>query len=190
MESNEQAPTGFRRQVTFRIGPADAPLLELVARAHGGIQAGIVAALRAHAAERLQPPPTDKLSVKPDAPAHEPEAARDREADESDETVELNVGEAAAALRVTPSTLRERIKRGTHPGRVGSNGLYLAEVSLAALRESGVHLSPRGAAEVVGLKPATVKKRCKEGRYPNARHDGLAWTILATDLLEELRLAR
>jgi hypothetical protein len=32
--------SGFRRQVTFRIGPEDAPLLEATARVHGGIQAG------------------------------------------------------------------------------------------------------------------------------------------------------
>lgn len=45
---------GFRRQVTFRVGAEDAALLEAAARAHGGIQAGIVAALRAYATQRLQ----------------------------------------------------------------------------------------------------------------------------------------
>lgn len=44
---------GFRHQVTFRIGPEDAPLLEVAARAHGGISGWDRAAPRAHAAERL-----------------------------------------------------------------------------------------------------------------------------------------
>jgi hypothetical protein len=45
---------GFRRQVVFRIGEDDWPHLEAAAREHGGIQAGIIAALRAHAAQRLR----------------------------------------------------------------------------------------------------------------------------------------
>jgi hypothetical protein len=182
MESNDSAESGFRRQVTFRIGPADAPLLELVAHAHGGIQAGIVAALRAHAAERLQPPLAPKPTVEPDAADGEPDAARPGEAAEGDGTVELNVGEAAHALGLTAASLRERIKRGKHPGRVGTNGFYLASVRLEDLRRSGIALSPRGAAEVAGVKPGTIRKRCRDGAYPNARNDGLGWSIPAADL--------
>jgi hypothetical protein len=112
----------------------------------------------------------------------EPDAARVGEAAERDKTVELNVGEAADVLGLTTASLRERIKRGTHPGRVGANGFYLASVGVEDLRRSGVALSPRGAAEVEGVKPGTIKKRCRDGVYPNARNDGLGWSIPATDL--------
>jgi hypothetical protein len=44
---------GFRRQVTFRVGPEDAPLLEVAAVPTEAFQGGIVAAPRAYAAERL-----------------------------------------------------------------------------------------------------------------------------------------
>ena len=187
MASNAQpSDNGFRRQVTFRIGPEDAPLLEVAARANGGIQAGIVAALRAYTAGRLQPaeseperePQKDTPTIEPTLPpAPRPTVPL------AGTMVELNIAEAAALLGLSATTLRERIKRGTHPGRVGSNGLYLADISLAELKESGIELSPRGTAEVLGLKPSTIKKRCKEGRYPNARHDGLAWTIPVADVL-------
>jgi len=135
--NTEPGEGGFRRQVTFRIGPADAPLLEVAARANGGIQAGIVAALRAYTAERLRPAeaevaeperePQDAGSGGRSAPKRKPESGHEpRQATTAAETVELNVGEAAAALGLSPSTLRERIKRGKHPGRVGSNGLWAA----------------------------------------------------------------
>jgi hypothetical protein len=95
----------------------------------------------------------------------------------------LNVSEAAPVLGLSTATLRERIKKGTHAGRLGATGFYLAEVSSTQLRESGLDLSPRGAAEVLRLSPGTIKNRCKQGRYPNARNDGLGWRIPAADLL-------
>ena len=116
MESNDDAASGFRRQVTFRIGPADAPLLELVARAHGGIQAGIVAALRAHAAERLQPPPAEEPTVKPNVPVRETEASRDGEAADSEERVELNVSEGRADQEVRRAQSSDRSRPSTNRG--------------------------------------------------------------------------
>jgi hypothetical protein len=151
---------GFRRQVTFRIGPEDAPILEATARTHGGIQAGILAALRAYAAQRLQPPalptqvpPPEEGSSEPAEPkaaTPSPRAQKRRTAAEpiphaadGDETdrVELNVGEAALVLDISPATLRDRIKRGAHPGRLGENGFYLAEIPRAQLRASDIDLS-------------------------------------------------
>ena len=187
--------SGFQRQVTFRIGPEDALLLEAAARANGGIQAGIIAALRAYAAARLQADARERQAAgeeqSPAAPEDEPprrasaprRPPRPRPQTAREELVELNVGEAASVLGVPASSLRERIKRGAHPGRVTETGFYLAHIPPDKLRKSGVELSPRGAAEVLGLRPATIKKRCKAGRYPSARDDGLGWKVPASDLL-------
>lgn len=189
---------GFRRQVTFRIGPEEAPLLEAAARVHGGIQAGVLAALRAYAAQRLQASLTEReateaLPSPPRPPADEEKLQRQsarpsqhegRPPDPAPErTVELNVSEAAPLLGLSAASLREKIKRGGHPGRRGDSGFYLAEISGRTLRESGAELSPAGAAEVLGLRPSTVKARCRGGRYPNARNDGLGWSIPASDIL-------
>ena len=103
--------------------------------------------------------------------------------DTAGETVELNVAEASEALGVPATSLRERIKRGTHPGRLGANGFYLAAVPVGALRASGIEVTPRGAGEIAGVKRGTIKKRCRDGVYPNARNDGLGWSIPVTDLL-------
>lgn len=191
---------GFRRQVTFRIGSEDAALLDAAAWEHGGIQAGILAALRAYAAQRLQAgasasPPSEAQDL--GAPARpEDETSKPRKRQRSrrtppaptappahEERVELNVGEAAPILGLSPSALRAQIKSGRHPGRLGATGFYLAELSKAQLRQSGAELSPRGAAEVLGLRPGTVKSHCRAGRYPNARNDGSGWVIPVADLL-------
>jgi len=190
---------GFRRQVTFRIGAEDASFLDAAAREHGGIQSGILAALRAYAAQRLQAAATPPVSEEEDvgaraeasaekpkprkrlAPRHKPAPLVPPPAD--DDLVELNVSEAGPILGLSPASLREKIKRGTHPGRVGSNGLYLAALRRSTLRESGAELSPRAVAEVLGLKPSTIKRRCKAGQYPNARNDDYAWKIPIGDVL-------
>ncbi len=181
------SPHAFRRQVTFRLGADDAPLLELAARAHGGIQAGIVAALRAYASQRLQPaaerePEPAVLAAEP-APASEQPKPRQPRSEPDEGTVELNLSEASDILDLTPATLRAGIREGRRPGRVRDNGFYLAEIPVSTLRAGGTELSARGAAEVLGLKPGTIKKRCKAGRYPNAQNDGLGWTIPVEDIL-------
>ena len=191
-DEHKAAESAFRRQVTFRIGPEDAPLLELAARVHGGLQAGILAALRAHAADRLRESPARERE--PDE-ANEPPAESDAEAATArepavlafdqgeDNLVELNVGEASSILGISAAILRGQIKRGTASGRVGENGLYLASLPRATVLESGAGLTLRGAAEVLGLKPSTIRSRCKAGLYANARNDGLGWTIPAGDVL-------
>jgi hypothetical protein len=197
----------FRRQVVFRIGEDDWPYLEAAAREHGGIQAGIIAALRAHAAQRLAaraeaalvadplgaedyPSPLVEQPHRPTAMRRRPELTRpDAEIETTTagsaahELVELNLVEAAPVLGVTPASLRAQIKRGTRPGRRSETGFYLAGLERDELRRANPTLTLRGAADVLRLKPATLRSRCLAGRYPNAHHDGDGWQIPARDLL-------
>jgi hypothetical protein len=190
----------FRRQVVFRIGEEDWPYLEAAAKEHGSIQAGIIAALRAQAVRRLAPEaeatPTD-VSPTPEvavpARVEEPRRSSARSKVEShgaraacstaQDTVELNVAEAAPVLGLQPDSLRAAIKRGARPGRRSETGFYLASVERETLRRANPALTLRGAAEVVGRKPETLRRHCREGCYPNASNDGTGWRIPALDLL-------
>jgi hypothetical protein len=198
-------PSPFRRQVNFRVGADDWPLLEALAREHGGIQAGLLAAVRVYAVQRLQvasaSPPAKAAEASPhgeaqspaDSGPETPQPSRSREPFErrrpqaarrevARASVELNVLEAAPVLGLSPGSLRGAIRRGTRPGRRTDNGRYLAELDPEQLCASGIELTPRGAAEVLALRPATIRRRCKEGRYPNARDEGGGWRIPASDL--------
>jgi hypothetical protein len=190
---------GFRRQVNIRVGPEDWPLLQSVAREHGGIQAGLLAALRSHVARQLQPEqqPASAESADPDAanapkpsrtapapkPARLPKRAPAPSATSEHDEVELNVAEAAPVLGLRAERLREEIKRGVRPGRRSERGFYLARLPKPLLRDSGAELSLRGAGELLGLKAGTVRGRCRQGRYPNARHTSAGWRVPASDLL-------
>ena len=100
-----------------------------------------------------------------------------------DGRVELNLAEAAPLLGITPGTLRRQIKSGQRPGRQGENGYWLAQLEVSALRDRDDALTPRGAAELLGLKPATVKRRCQAGKYSGARRGPEGWRIPLGDLL-------
>jgi hypothetical protein len=205
LESPSRTTSGFRRQIVFRIGEDDWPHLEAAAREQGGIQAGIIAALRAYAAQRLSAPPTPVTVAEPpektaaaspgaEEPAQprstrrRPEPASTRKQGEASgaaerELVELNLAEAAPIFGLTPTSLRAQIKRGTRPGRKSESGFYLARLERDELRQANPPLTLRGAADVLRLKPATLRSRCLAGRYPNAHHDGDGWRIPARDLL-------
>jgi hypothetical protein len=113
-DQEQASQAGFRRQVTFRIGPEDAPLLELAAHVHGGLQAGILAALRLHASSRLgetKPPDASAGSEEAGATAYKAEALAPAgspspllRVDEEDDLVELNVSEAASILGVSAAS--------------------------------------------------------------------------------------
>jgi hypothetical protein len=208
----DAAVGGFRRQITFRLGPADAPVLEAVVRAHGGIQAGITAALRAYAAQLLQSAPAAApVETQESTPAQagdggtgEPQASVARRkppapppvkqrpsgskatarspGEAAVGSVELNVAEAAPILGVSATQLREAIKRGERPGRRTEKGFYLATLDAEVVRASGAQLSLRGAGELVGLRPGTIRRHCKQGSYPGARHEG-GWTVPAGEVL-------
>lgn len=194
--SSPTTESGFRRQVCFRLGRDEWPLLEAAIRAHGGIQAALIAALRTHAAKLLD----DQLRIvsEPAEPAraagprrppiadHHPRAsarvARDPDI-RGDDLVELNLAEAAPGLGIKPASLRKQIKSGRRPGRQGTNGYWLARLRASELRGRDVVLSARGAAEVLGVTTATVNRRCAAGRYPHARREASGWRVPVDDLL-------
>jgi hypothetical protein len=86
-------------------------------------------------------------------------------------------------LGLQPESLRSAIKRGAFPGRRSETGFYLASLEREKLRQTNLPLTLRGAAEVLRRKPETLRRRCRDGRYPNARHDGGGWRIPAGDIL-------
>ena len=120
MHTSKPPPSGFKRQVVFRIGPDDWPLLEQAAAEHGSIQAAVLAGLRALEATRStarelgeggSPHEEPSQGAAEDAPA-----ATDKEippaADE-----EIRAREAAQILGLKSSTIAGYIRSGRLPGR-------------------------------------------------------------------------
>jgi hypothetical protein len=189
---------GFRRQVCFRVGPDEWPLLEAAVRRHGGIQAALVAALRTHASllDKPSDPDIGQRNDEPQAPSSlqsadtpPPPTSRKRARQTSvaavqpTNLVELNLAEAAPLLGVTTATLRRQIKSGRRPGRQGENGYWLARLEVSELQDRDYTLTARGAAEVLALTTATVKRRCLAGRYPGARRGPEGWRVPLGDLI-------
>lgn len=106
-------PGGFKRQVVFRIGTDDWPLLEQAASEHGSIQAAILAALHA-----LNPPAKQPAKTQP-APAQSTETAGETETPTSTFThrqEEITAREAASLLGLKAGTVRGYIRAGRLPG--------------------------------------------------------------------------
>jgi len=113
---------GFKRQVVFRIGADDWPLLEAAAREHGSIQAAVLAGIRAltHPVASGTAPTEETAN-----PAAEPESAtrvRPHPAAKAarpnaDPDEEIPAREAAAVLGLKPGTISGYIRSGRLPGR-------------------------------------------------------------------------
>lgn len=195
---------GFHRQVCFRVGPDDWPHLEALIASHGSLQAAMLAAIRTAARARLEhtlapvAPPARSHMVAGAAPAadekpkpqrrhatptRQASATRPAQAGTANGLVELNVGEAAALLGLSTDTLRNAIKTNKRPGRTNDTGFYLAQLDREQVRRSGALVTLRGASELTGLRPSTLRKKCKQGLYSGAKNDATGWRIPTADLL-------
>ena len=125
MHTPTPTTTGFKRQVVFRIGPDDWPLLQAAANEHGSIQAAVIAALHA-----LADPPSDGVDTTAEAPAealaapaehtlHKP-TRQDPAATETAADEEITAREAARILGLKTSTISGYIRTGRLPGRYAS----------------------------------------------------------------------
>jgi hypothetical protein len=112
MHAPPPANPGFKRQVVFRLGLDDWPLLEAAAREHGSIQAAVLAGLRA--LDGAEPIPVEEVAG-PCGVAAQPADVEPPPAGDPD--AELTAREAAALLGLKPSTIRGYIRSGRMPGR-------------------------------------------------------------------------
>jgi len=115
MQPRPASPASFKRQVVFRIGTDDWPLLEQAALEHGSIQAAILAGLRALNQPRKEQPKTEPIpapaqTAQPAATAQAP-ARPPMNRDE-----EITAREAASLLELKPGTVRGYIRSGRLSG--------------------------------------------------------------------------
>lgn len=180
--------TRLRRRFQFYVGAEELPALEDLVRRHGSVQEAVLAALRA-----LHGATSEGGSGAPDEPPAAPEPAsspREQLPPDTADTkairgavVQLYAADAAAVLGTTAEGVRSRIRRGTLSAHQDEHGYWVVDVDRDRVRDSGVELSARGAALLVGRRPGTIKKWCKEGRYPSAHNDGGGWLIPVADVL-------
>lgn len=114
--------TGFKRQVVFRIGADDWPLLQHAATEHGSIQAAVLAGLRALA----QPADVAETATTETAPADhaKPKPTKQKAAAEDDISdvdfdpdEEIRAREAAQMLGLKTATISGYIRSRRLPGR-------------------------------------------------------------------------
>jgi hypothetical protein len=108
MTSHANQPSGFKRQVVFRVSTDDSPLLEQATHQHGSIQAALIAAL--HALTNQQPPaaPTQEET------SSAVQAVGDEAVREPDQ--EITAREAAHILGLKPDSVRGYIRSGRLTG--------------------------------------------------------------------------
>jgi len=123
---------GFKRQVVFRIGADDWPLLEAAAREHGSIQAAVLAGIRALTHEATAKAAPEKPPQQPDKPKSTPAVPAPVTPIPStahpDPDEEIPAREAAAVLGLKTSTISGYIRSGryTRALRRGANLARLA----------------------------------------------------------------
>jgi hypothetical protein len=187
--------TRLRRRFQFHLDPDELPLLENAISRYGSVQQAVVAALHADAAQALlpaAPPFRGTLQPTSDAPglakeepssAPRPHAAERKRHRDTAPSVSLYTPDAARILGITSEAVRERINRRTLTGRRTETGYWIVNLDRALVRNSGINVTPSAAALLLGLRPATIKKKCKSGVYPGAANDGTGWQIPIQDLL-------
>lgn len=127
----------FKRQVVFRLGPDEWPLLEEAARQHGSIQAGLVAALRALAADEKPAPGGARLEHRDLTVPKPGSEVPDTDACDCDGE-ELTAREAARLLGLKPDTVSGYVRSGRLPGHYddtpGRCGWVTSRTAVASYR--------------------------------------------------------
>src|SRR4051812_32294483 len=135
MSSRIQQSSGFKRQVVFRIGAEDWPLLEQAVAQFGSIQAAVLAGLRSLASpaggEKDLPEEQVEPAAQRPARAGRPkglpqEAEREPETNDAEEIL---ARDAAAMLGLKSGTVRGYIRSGRLPGRYDRDPNWLGWVT-------------------------------------------------------------
>jgi hypothetical protein len=119
MQPTTNPPSGFKRQVVFRLNAEQWPLREQAATEYGSIQAALIAALDALASSNPQP---DRAAEQPGryAPTGESQLPAVEEASPPDQ--EISAREAARMLGLKAGTVRGYIRSGRLSGRITTRG--------------------------------------------------------------------
>jgi hypothetical protein len=113
MHPRTPSPSGFKRQVVFRIGPDDWPLLEQAATEHGSIQAAILAGLHALNQTGKEPAETEFAPAETTEP---PATAETPPLLSVNREEEITAREAASLLELKAGTVRGYIRSGRLTG--------------------------------------------------------------------------
>jgi hypothetical protein len=121
MHAPDQGHAGFKRQVVFRIGAEDWPLLEAAAAEHGSIQAAVLAGLRnlTSPASAATPGESSRTRAAVEATAQPKRAKPARAAaapPAADPEEEISCREAGQLLGLRTSTISGYIRSGRLPG--------------------------------------------------------------------------
>jgi excisionase family DNA binding protein len=88
----------------------------------------------------------------------------------------LGISPSAVSLRIT--TARKRIE-----DHIPELRLFLSDRAKPPTRDQDPEgLTPAQVADLLGIDPATVRRWCAAGRFPNAVRQGSSWHIPRTDL--------
>lgn len=127
MPTPTSQPSGFKRQVVFRISANDWPLLEHAAQEHGTIQAAILAGL--HALTAAEPRTTTARAA----------TAAPTDAGPSGAEADVTAREAARILGLKPDTVSSYIRSGRLPGHyrntLGSMGWVTNQAAITAYQQ-------------------------------------------------------
>ncbi len=118
MNARVPASPGFKRQVVFRLGVEEWPLLEAAIAEHGSMQAALLAGLRALNPGRQEGDHRPMAEKRPRKPQRStPKAGRKgAKAARPTDDEEMLARDAAELLSVKPDTVRAYIRTGRLPG--------------------------------------------------------------------------
>lgn len=143
MHTSLPGSAGFKRQVVFRIGIEDWPLLEAAACEHGSIQSAVLAVIRAltYRGSSTEPARSPKLSDERDAATAELEPIERHDPKEPSGRTEplheeITGREAAKLLGLKTSTVSGYIRSGRLPGRHDGAPTWLGWLTTRAAVES------------------------------------------------------
>lgn len=119
MNARAPASPGFKRQVVFRLGVEEWPLLEAAVAEHGSMQAAVLAGLRALNCGPEVAADRPKAGTKTRKPRGSSRKSRRKAAESTRPAAdeEMLARDAAQLLGVKPDTVRGYIRTGRLPGR-------------------------------------------------------------------------
>jgi len=150
MHARTPANTGFKRQIVFRLGLDDWPLLEDAVLEHGSIQSAVLAGLRALGGSAAAPIDSDANPASEASTASPPARA------------------ATSAATPRPRKARSQVKK---PREMA----ITAPVVDVPSPDPDKEIPARDAAKLLGLKTSTISGYIRSGRLPGRYDEAPSW---------------